>query len=309
MNYEVLKLHFTTGIHIGKQKLTDCEYTIGADTIFSALCQEALLLGNEDELDHLVKLTKNGELRISDGLPYNDHTYYIPKPLVSVEHEMDSNSSEMKKAYKKLHFVDVEKVDEYISGNMDVVKENYELSHMGSSNLRTMVSIETERTTPFFIGTYSFNEGWGIYIIVEYATKDVIEFVIKLMDSLGYSGIGGKRSSGFGKFTIERISAPPKRFAEGLNGRGIGRRVLLSYGLPSDDDLEEALDGATFMVERRGGFVSSDTYSEVPNKKKDIYLFKAGSAFKRPFDGVIADVSIGGAHPVYKYAKPIFIEV
>ena len=35
MFYKILKLHFLTGIHIGNGMLTDGEFVIHADTIFS----------------------------------------------------------------------------------------------------------------------------------------------------------------------------------------------------------------------------------------------------------------------------------
>lgn len=44
MFYKILKLHFLTGVHIGNGMLTDGESVIHADTIFSALCLEAMHL-------------------------------------------------------------------------------------------------------------------------------------------------------------------------------------------------------------------------------------------------------------------------
>lgn len=45
MKYKAYKLAFTSGIHIGKTMLVDSNPGIHADTLFSALCQEALKIG------------------------------------------------------------------------------------------------------------------------------------------------------------------------------------------------------------------------------------------------------------------------
>ena len=44
-------------------------------------------------------------------------------------------------------------------------------------------------------------------------------------------------------------------------------------------------------------------------RKRDFHVFAAGSCFANQFLGDIFDVSTGGAHPVYRYAKPLFMEV
>ena len=44
-------------------------------------------------------------------------------------------------------------------------------------------------------------------------------------------------------------------------------------------------------------------------KKKELYSFKAGSCFSHKFDGHIFDLSEGGNHPVYRYAKPLMMGV
>ena len=44
-------------------------------------------------------------------------------------------------------------------------------------------------------------------------------------------------------------------------------------------------------------------------RKKDLYVFNSGSTFTEKFEGDICDVSSGGAHPVYRYAKPLWLGV
>lgn len=85
--------------------------------------------------------------------------------------------------------------------------------------------------------------------------------------------------------------------------------MLLSVALPADDELENALENASYLLEKRSGFVASSDYAEEWRKKRDLYVFTAGSCFVNCFAGDIYDVSEGGKHPVYRYAKPIFMGV
>ena len=42
MKYSVYRFHFTAGVHFGNGTLWDSETALPADTLFSALCQEAV---------------------------------------------------------------------------------------------------------------------------------------------------------------------------------------------------------------------------------------------------------------------------
>ena len=83
--------------------------------------------------------------------------------------------------------------------------------------------------------------------------------------------------------------------------------MLLSTALPRDDELENALLGASYLLERRSGFVFSEQYADDLRKKMVLYVFSSGSCFENRFEGDIVDVSDGGNHKVYRYAKPMFI--
>lgn len=85
--------------------------------------------------------------------------------------------------------------------------------------------------------------------------------------------------------------------------------MLLSTALPKNGELEAALDGATYLLERRSGFVASDRYADEWRKKRDLYVFASGSCFVNRFNGDVIDVSDGGGHGVYRYAKPVFIGI
>ena len=85
--------------------------------------------------------------------------------------------------------------------------------------------------------------------------------------------------------------------------------MTLSAALPHMEELEQALDGATYQVIKRSGFVDSVRYAKEQQKHRTLYLLAAGSCFRSQFKGDIYDVANEGSHPVYRYGKPLFLGV
>ena len=73
--------------------------------------------------------------------------------------------------------------------------------------------------------------------------------------------------------------------------------MLLSVALPTADEMNTAVKNAEYSLIKRSGFISSSTYSNTFERKKDIYVFDAGSCFTNKFSGDIYDVSRKGNHP------------
>ena len=59
MKYKAYKLKFSTGVHFGKGTLEDTAYAFCADTLFSALCIEAV----KDSTERLERLVQTGQSR------------------------------------------------------------------------------------------------------------------------------------------------------------------------------------------------------------------------------------------------------
>ena len=305
MNFKICKMHFSTGLHIGKGLLTDGEPVFYADTLFSALCHEALKMAS---LARLLQYCGEGRLKLSDGMPFIQDVLYLPKPLFRVETDEEGNSK-VKKLFKKLKYIPVGKFEEYIQGNLDVQKEKEKYDGLGKFQMTQKVSVaREEEPEPYFVGSYHFQKDTGLYVIVAYDTEEVFEFLMELMRALEYSGIGGKRTSGYGKFQLE-CSDLPLELEERINIEKYSLKMLVSLALPKEDELKKACSDANFQVIKRSGFVASDTYAEHLQRKKDFYAFAGGSCFHDTFDGDIYDVSLGGSHPVYKYAVPVFVGV
>ncbi len=302
MKYSIYKLEFQTGVHFGKGMLNDSACTFRADTLFSALYIEACKAGMEKEFYQSVV---SGQLLFSDAFPYVNDQYMIPKPMLYIESDRKGDSV-LKKKFKKLNFFPVEQLGAYMSGTMEL--DENPMDHFGFFVQKTVAAVRRdEETLPYQVGTYHYNKGNGLYIIVGYCSDTNIQITEELLNSVSLGGIGGKKSSGLGKFILKK-GKENKCLLERLQKSG-RYSMLLSAALPTEDEMPMALEGASYLLEKRSGFVASDTYAEEFRRKKDLYIFASGSCFENRFSGGVYDVSEGGCHPVYRYAIPLFMGV
>lgn len=299
LKYWMYRLSFPNGIHIGEHNLDESLIAFKADTLFSALFMEALKT-SEEKAGKLLLSAKEGALYLSDAFPYIGSTEYLPKPACSIQTEEKKGDSVLKKALKSLAYIPMKSLDQYLNGSFDAVTEKERLSGLGVHDLKVSAAIAgQEQTMPYHVGSFHFQKGNGLYVIIAAEEAEKIE---GLMRQLSFAGIGGKKSAGYGRFCIDEIREFP---ADPFVSPG---SLYMSLGvcLPTQDEIKTACDGASFQVLKRSGFVASETYDLEQRKKKDIYVMAAGSCFQNKFDGDVYDISDGGNHPVYRYAKPIF---
>lgn len=307
MATRMVKLTFQAPVHFGDGRLSDGEYTCDAATLFSALFIEALKAGCADEL---LAAAKSGDFSISDAFPYIGERLYIPKPMACVSEpaasSAESGDSRARKANKALKYIPADKLGDFLSGSFDFVGE-LERFNNGVSFLRTKVNLTrstSEDAEPYHVGGYRFAPECGLFFLVG-GTYDVRP----LMEQLSYSGIGGKRSSGYGRFTFEVREDAPLHL---VDGSSFGERaMLLTSALPREAELTDSLlEGARYHLVRKGGFVQSTSHAPTPRKKRSLCLFAPGSVFERCFEGDVLDVNATpGAHPVYRYARAMWMEV
>lgn len=309
MQTQIVKLSFIEPVHFGDGRLSSGLSSCDAGTLFSALFIEALHLGVSEIL---LEAAKGGAFGLSDAFPYVGSTYYLPKPMVRIEKENlkgDSVAdSRARKAAKKLEHIAVRDLVPYLGGSFDSEKALDDLQ-LGQPFVQTKVNLTRsykDDADPYQIGGFSFFSGAGLYFFVQ-GDFDMHP----ILESLSYSGLGGKRSSGYGRFEFEIVNDSwiNELFSKGLRG-DVGY-LLLSSALPTDAELrDELLEGAKYRLIRKGGFVQSAAHSASSQKKRDSFVFAAGSLFRKPFTGAVYDVNATqGAHPVYRYARAMWIEV
>lgn len=177
----------------------------------------------------------------------------------------------------------------------------------GQLRQQTMAHVRKEEDTlPFRVGTFYYAQGCGLYLIVAYASEEELSLAEELLESLSYTGIGGKNLVVWENLNFERENIR-KNWRKDCGKSS--KNILISTALPMDQELEQALEGAAYLLEKRSGFVASSSYAPEWRKKKDLYVFSPGSCFVNRFAGDIYDVSDGGRHAVYRYAKALFLGV
>ena len=311
MEYKIFRLTFDSSVHLGDGSLDGYSINLRADTVFSALCIEALKIGGNEALTRLVSYAQSGLFLISDAFPFIKNEYYFPKPFIRLLSGDDDGSPGLKKVYKKLKYIPLDMADDYFRGEFDANTVSYITGKLDEKlgkpyiTMRAAVRLPDD-ALPYHVGIFSFFKDAGLYMIAG-ADKEALPLLRELFGCLSVAGVGGKRSSGLGRFSIEEVPVP-KNITARLTGN-YPAYMTLSVSLPDNNEIEKTLGDATYSLIRRSGFVFSENYADEPLRKNDLYVLDSGSVVKRKFDGGIYDVSNKGAHSVYRYAKPLFLGV
>ncbi|MCD8145797.1 MAG: type III-A CRISPR-associated RAMP protein Csm4 [Clostridiales bacterium] len=322
MNYCLYKLQFDSPVHFGPSdtalSLYSSEGHFCADTLFSALCHSALSLGGPAQVETLCQWAREGTLLLSDGLLWQGEQFYLPKPCWNGKFSVEV-STRQRKALKALNWVPVSQFAAFAASLRGGEPYNALQTSEAGRNVeveRAKVGRQQEDTEPYYVGAYVFREDAGLYVVAGCGTDEQQSAVAKLLAGLGWSGIGGKVSSGYGKFHI--IQTVPLSAActgdEGwlydrLTDENANHQLLLTTSLPQEDEMDAALENACCQVVRRGGFVQSGTDANGARKKRTQYFLAAGAVLERRFSGGLFDVGGSETAPVYRYGKPVFLGV
>lgn len=293
MAIKIYKLHFKEA-HFGLGYLNTSGYNFDASILFSALTLEAI---KNNCLEEFIGLAEQDDFYLSDALPYIDEPY-LPVPLMS-QANMDWTYESLAKEHHEeslkhsLLGIKSEDLDSFIKGGLDLDREASLQADFATTTIQTKKGED-----PFEFAVTYFRK--PLYVLASQSP-----LLDQLMQSLQFSGIGGKRSSGYGFFELE-IEDLPAEFAEHLNNSKFGHQLLLTTSLPKSLELDQAVEGANYQIVKKAGFVYSETGSELV-RKQDLYQFASGSVFKQMYQGSIIDVRPDDfAHPVYSFNKGLF---
>ena len=179
MEYNIYKLRFKTAVHLGENNLSKSSNVIFADTLFAALCTEAIKEGTE-YLDEFVKTVKENQLQFSDCMPYIGDKYYIPKPVKKIDNGENGDSS-IKKQYKKLKYIPIDQFDEYLNGKLDPSDTNKNYSdNIGNYEMKTSSAVRgLDETLPYHVQSFRFKKNSGLYLIVGFEDYDSLDIFIR----------------------------------------------------------------------------------------------------------------------------------
>lgn len=311
MIYKIIRLNFIGNARFGSGILETSMLRITADSVFSAICCELAKSGKKEYIPQLVSLVRRGEIKLSDTFPFKGDQLYLPRPFVSVKAETDDGDSIKKKAFRKLKYIPIAKYEAFLKGHFtfeecqDTLRD---ISEASDFSVYMQVAVRTnDDPEPYSVGKVKFSDDSGLWFLLAASDETKLNELIKVIDSLGYTGIGGKRSSGCGRFKVQLIDVPDY-LHDRLNSQD-GPFVSLSVCLPRKEELEKAVENASYSIAKKSGFVYSEDYSSSPKKKNDIYVFESGSCFMNSFSGDVYDVASDGNHSVYRYAVPMFISI
>lgn len=318
---KIYKLKFLTPVHLGAAelggKLESVSFSYGSDKLFGALCCE--LSENEDLLLNFVEKARREEIFLSDLLPYKDNNFYLPKPILFVDSQKTPERLELvemrrqatqRKKQKKIEFIRASRFEEYFSA----VKRNspfQEENNFGETELVQKVSCRAEKPLPYYVGTFSFDDGNGFYLLTLFENAHNEQFFRTILEYLGLSGIGGRRSSGFGKFSlIEEISLEDcsnedlVALNKMLANKSAAWQMNLSSLLPSPDEIS-TLKKSYFKLKRRGGFVTAIS-GDIEQKKNNVCVVVAGSCFPHRLKGELLSIDKINGHEIYRLGKSIY---
>ena len=298
MEVQAYKLDFQT-VHFGNGNLNESIGSFNASRLYSSLFLESLKLNVDKEF---LNLSKSANFFLSDSFPLKDGEFYLPKPIgypkIPLNSESTRETRRKAKKSKKLRYIKYTDMEDYIEGNCDVDKLDGTDSFFSKSTVVTKKGID-----PYEVGITNFKT--SLYILtIKHKLLDM------LMDSLQYSGIGGKRSSGYGRFTVEKLDIPDE-FSKNIvvNDSEYGVYMTLSTSIPNNDELDAVLPTAEYLLEKSSGFAYSSTSRNLL-KKQDLYKFAVGTTLTKTYNGNIFDVRPDDfPHPVWNYAKGLFYKL
>lgn len=311
--YCIYKLYFTAPLHCGRGdgavSLTNTAMTLRADTVFSALCNEAAIISENDAVESLIGLCRDSEIYLSDTFPFCGDDLYLPIPLCPLRKTATFDVAN-RKQIKAVKWLPAS--DEYFSAFSDYINTGkmFDTSKLQTkfavsrTDVKACISRDGTDTVPFEISCTEFEKNCGLYGIIGYESENDLNFVLRLFENLGISGIGGQTSRGFGKFTLQ--TAENNFIMENIN-KPKNSYMLLTSSIPKTDETAHAVDGAFYNLIRRGGF-SYSPYNNIFKKQTQYYLV-SGSVLKNKFDGDIFAVGENGSHNIYRYSKPLFLGV
>ena len=322
MSYYLYQLSFSTPVHFGDAamggKLEQIVPTISADTLFSAVCVELVQQDRYDLLDRLTADIQSGEICFSDLFPYQevdgDVQLFLPRPFLQLDGGRERQIADMqdarkvsaaKKLLKKQAYIRASEISSFMAaaaaGELYTAES---ILRAGTDTMVKRVNTRGEDSMPYYVRTYTFAEDTGLYGIVK-LPEDLSGTFQRILESLGYSGIGGKRSSGYGHITLyddilelEPLDDDTEALTAMLDRAESPWQMCLSVLCP--DDIEAVMEGQ-YQLKKRSGF------SE--NKKHDsVYMVAAGSCFRKRMKGRILDLSgEDDNHPIWRYGKGMYI--
>ncbi len=328
----LIRLTFDTPVHFGAAEqggtLEKIRITAKSDTLISALCTEAANIGGQESIDKLADAIDKNQLLISDLMPYycdektRNIEYYLPKPILPPIEIITNGepfsrikqiATQLKK-HKKMQYIRASEIADYLTANRSNKQYQATQRQFGAPIVTERVNCRGEQPLPYYVGAYQFAPQAGLYFIISTDDYELAEWIYQLTEQLGYSGIGGKRTSGYGKFRLEEdlleldqdgITQDDQAIYQMLNDQTSKQQMLISCLLPSATDIDIIKQG-TYNLIKRSGFYT-DTTDNTIKKRNNIYMIDSGSCLPARIQGTWTTLIENKQHPIWRSGKGIYV--
>lgn len=338
MNYYIYSLKFNTPVHFGDDvhsgNLNDIQLSCCADTFFSALCSEASLMAN-NHLDELIQKVQAKKIAISSLFPYflqeksatqnYDLLLFLPKPLLHIEANYNSIKpfAKMKKFTNRnkqmnnTKFIRVSELKNYFLAKKAKEVPFYPLPELATKLSTTKVN--GRNSQPYTISSYKFHDNAGLYFVAGFDNDDDELWFNELVESLGYSGIGGRRSSGHGKFELadsyeisDGFYKDDKLLYDMLQNTRSDVQMCIAPIIPNLINTSiignQSTDLSYQLIKRSGYISSSEAVYRI--KRDTIYMIAEGSCFGQQIEGTMQPYTYNQlSHKVYRNGMGMFVGI
>ena len=219
------------------------------------------------------------------------------------------------KKIKKIEYIralQLQNFSQYIEAD---TSQKY-MPSFGAKQTSAQVNMRGDKSRPYYVGNYQFMSHTGLYLIAGFNDDTSRELFEGILEILGLSGIGGKRSGGYGKF--ELADNPIELEAQGiykdisalykLIHNRQGNMMCISACVPTSDEVP-TLKLGSYKLQKRGGFVGS-AGSETQVKRNSYYVVKEGSVCPKALVGQMLTITGDSLpHPVYRNGMGLWIGV
>ncbi|MBW4652558.1 MAG: type III-A CRISPR-associated RAMP protein Csm4 [Kaiparowitsia implicata GSE-PSE-MK54-09C] len=152
----------------------------------------------------------------------------------------------------------------------------------------------------------------GLYFLLELPT-DAPELEADLQQALavlGEEGMGGERSSGAGRFSVQAWESLPADWQAVVNFAQGNHHSLVSLFWQLGIDQTQLGSGACYAIHERGGWIASPLSGRQLRRQK-LQMFAEGSVFAHKPIGQLADVTPSGftRHAIYRSGLAVSLPV
>ena len=328
MRYYIFPFTFTSSVHFGNTNeggsLDKVQITISSDTFISACVNE---IGyNQTDVDWLIEALQSEHIKISSLFPYinlrKELELFLPRPIYVPKQKIDTACDsptlqervKEQKKIKKIAYVRASYL--YNEEGKYAIDYTMKAPFWGQFLTAQRVSLRTEKSRPYVVGSFKFAPEAGLYCIVGVENEDNIDRIKSIFESLGYTGLGGKRSSGYGQFIVEDEFELDEFPLCGDDDAALYQLLhqngpifmSISAVTPVADEIGEIGNG-TYKLMRRSGFVYSESIVE-PYKRNSFYALQEGSCMLKALQGQVIELNHEKSpHPIYKNMKGFWLGV